>query len=146
MFNFTGGSKRKENQGSSERRLLHVELVEARQLLALVKNGTSDPVVQLALTDLGGREIKKEIFRSKQKSGTLSPSWDEKFTFGRSFGCKSSSHNFFLLHKPYHAPYHPYTILHILSIMYATYYTPCHPYIIMHPYPYPYPYPYSHPC
>lgn len=64
------------------RRLLTVEIVEARNLTAASKNGKSDPFATATLTDLGGREIKKESFTTKNKKDTLAPVWNENFTFG----------------------------------------------------------------
>ena len=67
----------------SSRRLLFVEVVRAENILALNKT-SSDPYLTIALADIGGREIKTESFRTKQKSNTLAPVWNEKFTFGES--------------------------------------------------------------
>jgi hypothetical protein len=83
MFSFTSGTKKGDSGDSSlKRRFLFVEVIEAKQIVALAKN-VSDPLAHIALTDLGGREIKKEVFRSKQKLGTLTPQWNEKFTMGK---------------------------------------------------------------
>lgn len=67
---------------SGNRRLLTVEVIEARNLTAASKNGKSDPAVMVSLTDLGGREIKKETFSTKIKKDTLAPVWNETFIFG----------------------------------------------------------------
>lgn len=64
-------------------RTLQVDVVEARGLLACQKNGTSDPYAVVLLADLSGREVKNETFNTKQKNGTLSPTWNESFTFGK---------------------------------------------------------------
>ena len=64
------------------KRLVKVELLEARNLTAMVKNGTSDTYAKAFLTDFGGREIKKEVFQTKIKAGTLAPQWKETFEFG----------------------------------------------------------------
>ncbi len=69
--------------GGEERRLLTVEIIEARNLLACVKNGKSDPHATLSLTDLGGRAIKSESFVTKSKKDTLAPVFNEKFVFGK---------------------------------------------------------------
>jgi Ca2+-dependent lipid-binding protein len=58
-----------------------VEVVKAENILALAKT-TSDPYLTIALADIGGREIKTESFKTKQKANTLAPQWNEKFVFG----------------------------------------------------------------
>jgi hypothetical protein len=63
-------------------RLLNLEIVEARSLISLNKNGTSDPYITASLLDLGGRQVKGEFFKTTQKSGTLTPVWNDKFSFG----------------------------------------------------------------
>ena len=72
-----------EKVATKERRLLTVEVVEAKGVIASSKAG-SDPYVLCALTDLGGREIKAESFRTKTLNKTVNPKWEEKFTYGRS--------------------------------------------------------------
>lgn len=64
-------------------RMLEVDVIEARNLLAVDKNVSSDPYAVVVLTDLSGRELKTETFNTKQKKGTLSPNWNESFTFGK---------------------------------------------------------------
>lgn len=78
------GSKSSANpiHNKSLPRVLNLEVVEARSLIALNKNGTSDPYVTLSLLDLGGRPVKGESFKTAQKSGTLTPVWNDKFSFG----------------------------------------------------------------
>lgn len=76
MF-FSGG---KQNVDTS-RRLLYVDVIKADNILALNKT-SSDPYIAIALADIGGREIKSESFKTKQKSNTLKPEWNEKFVFG----------------------------------------------------------------
>ena len=71
---------------SNEPRLLHVEVVEARNLIASTKQGDADPNLALYLTDLGQREIKTESFKTKPQSKTLAPKWRENFTFGELIG------------------------------------------------------------
>jgi Ca2+-dependent lipid-binding protein len=83
MFSRLGGSSAKAAVVSdTSPRLLFVELVEAREIMAINKNNTSDPYATLALQDLGGREIKTESFHTKQKNATIMPNWGESFTFG----------------------------------------------------------------
>ncbi len=60
-----------------------MEVIEARNLLAQNKNGTSDPYATVALNDLGGREMKNESFKTKQKNATLAPNWSEKIALGK---------------------------------------------------------------
>ncbi len=78
---------RKKAVVDDSRRLLHVEVIKAENILALAKT-TSDPYLTIALADIGGREIKTESFKTKQKANTLSPQWNEKFVFGKCFSLK----------------------------------------------------------
>ena len=80
MFSLGGSSK--PSPSNSANRLLFVEVVEARGIIAVNKNNTSDPYVVVSLQDLGGRHIKSETFNTKQKNATITPSWGESFTFG----------------------------------------------------------------
>ncbi|RYH28936.1 hypothetical protein EON65_10335 [archaeon] len=64
-----------------QKRLLEVEIIEARDLL-VIKKASADTYVQGCLIDLGGREIKKECFSTKIQKDTTSPQWNEKFLFG----------------------------------------------------------------
>jgi hypothetical protein len=68
------------------RRLLDLEVVEARGVLAKAKNGSSDPFMTVTMTDLGGREIKAETFKTTVKANTIAPQWKEKFQLGTSLG------------------------------------------------------------
>jgi Ca2+-dependent lipid-binding protein len=79
------GTRKKPVDAS--RRLLYVEVVKAENILALAKT-TSDPYLTIALADIGGREIKTESFKTKQKANTLAPQWNEKFVFGNDLTCK----------------------------------------------------------
>lgn len=87
--------------GSSRQRLLNVEVVEAKNLLAVEKKkGSSDPYCICQLTDIGyvaeylyavvttlfrDRPIKSEVFNTQQKRGTLNPAFGEAFTFGKNY-------------------------------------------------------------
>ena len=88
MFGFGGKKKgaaqptRADDGNSNKRRLLDVEIVAARGIIACVKNGSSDPYVSCAMMDLGGREIKAETFKTAKESNTLAPSWEQKFQYG----------------------------------------------------------------
>ena len=64
------------------RRLLLVDIVEAKQLIACEKSGTSDPFVSANLIDLATREIKNEKFKTPHKTRTLNPKWEFRMTFG----------------------------------------------------------------
>lgn len=91
-------SKFKESgkHGVTVRRLLSVEVVEARGLKALNKaklgkiQPSSDPFAVISLKDIGGREIKNETFKVKQVNATLSPVWKESFVFGQQYVLKNS--------------------------------------------------------
>lgn len=74
---------------SSKRRLLTVEVVEARGLKALTKSKstfssapTSNPYGQIGFIDFTGSEIKSETFKIPPKTGTTTPKWSETFVFG----------------------------------------------------------------
>lgn len=89
MFSRFNKSKEKKIEAYSappkaepSRRELYVEVVEARGLMKSNPSGTADAFVTAVMSDLGGREIKTESFKTGQKSGTLAPVWKEKFTFG----------------------------------------------------------------
>jgi hypothetical protein len=87
MFKF---SKSKQQgslaAGSLRLRLLNVEVIEAKNLLAVEKKkGSSDPYCICQLTDIGDRPIKSEVFNTQQKRGTLNPAFGEAFTFGKNY-------------------------------------------------------------
>jgi hypothetical protein len=64
------------------RRYLLVTVVEAKNLFAIEKNGTSSPYVSATLLDIASREIKNEKDKTEYKSRTLNPKWDHRMTFG----------------------------------------------------------------
>ena len=65
------------------RRLLIVDVMEARGLvIGDIKRGTSDSFVECSLLDLGDREIKSETYRTQQIKGTLTPTYDQRYSFG----------------------------------------------------------------
>jgi hypothetical protein len=68
--------------GSQKKRVLNVEVLDAKNLIPSAKNGTSDPYITLALRNFSGTEIKTESFKTTQKTGTISPTFNEKFVFG----------------------------------------------------------------
>ena len=76
---------------NSKRRLLTVEVVEARGLKALSKSKssfsssapTSDPFGQIGFVDMvNRRDIKNETFKLPQKTGTTAPKWNQTVIFG----------------------------------------------------------------
>ena len=76
--------KKSVSTNDNSRRLLTVTVVEAKGLKARNKSPpTSDPFGVINLVDLGGREIKTESNKIKQKSGTTIPKFDETFVFGK---------------------------------------------------------------
>ncbi len=77
------GAGKNPSEAVGDRRVVLVEIVEARNLLAQNKNGTCDPYASVSLLDLGGREIKNETFKTKQKNATLTPNWSEKIALGK---------------------------------------------------------------
>ena len=70
-------------------RLLIVEVLEAKNLIACERSGTSDPYAVCTLLDIAMREVKNEKFKTKAKSKTLNPKWNEKFSFGSSYDLKN---------------------------------------------------------
>eukprot|EP01038_Epipyxis_sp_PR26KG_P004421 gene4421-6250_t len=70
---------------NTTRRLVTVELIEARGIIACVKSGTSDPYAVVGLIDVAGRDIKNESNRSKLIQATLTPQWKETFNYGMSY-------------------------------------------------------------
>lgn len=81
-----------------------VEVLEGRSLLAIMKNGTSDPILKVSLLDIAERPIQGETFSTSQKGSTLCPIWNEKFTFGESYIIEDDSEDlpslqFSLFHK-----------------------------------------------
>jgi len=86
-------TKRMENaenpaNASRERRLLHIEVIEARGILGMIKSRTgdvSDPYATINLVDLADREIKSESFKTNSKSATVTPVWQEVFAFGKNY-------------------------------------------------------------
>lgn len=64
------------------RRLLLVDVMEAKNLIACVNNGTSNPYLSAKLLDLAQRDIKNEKFKSNVIEKSLKPNWNQRFTFG----------------------------------------------------------------
>jgi C2 domain len=85
MLSFGKGSKKPEGgkKGGKElRRLLMVELVEARDLIACSSDATSDPyvIMSIAINDI---DVKDEHTpQSAVKRKTIHPEWNEKYAFG----------------------------------------------------------------
>lgn len=71
-------------------RLLEVRLLEARNVIACDRGGTSDPYVVAALVDIAGREVKGEKQKTEKINKTLNPKWNATLQFGtcrgRGFG------------------------------------------------------------
>jgi hypothetical protein len=106
MFKFTKSKQQGTVAGGVvKQRLLNVEVIEAKNLLAAEKKkGSSDPYCICQLTDIGlvngdikdsalfnnaicdrDRPIKSEVFNTQQKRGTLNPAFGEVFTFGKNY-------------------------------------------------------------
>ena len=65
----------------SAQRVLQIDVLEARGLLACYK-GTSDSYVVVSLTDGTGLELKAETFSTKITEKTLNPQWNHSFFLG----------------------------------------------------------------
>lgn len=68
---------------TAPRRLLTLQVLEAKGIIGCNRNGTSDSYAVCALLDLGEREIKKETFISQPKNGTVTPQYGETFVYGQ---------------------------------------------------------------
>ena len=85
------------------RRVLYVDVVRAKSIIGVNKKaGNSDPYVEVALENIGGREIKNEKFFTKVITKTLAPEWNERLTFGHSYDLNSSGELPTLVVKMYH--------------------------------------------
>lgn len=71
---------------SEEIRLLKVDVLEARDLLASNKDGTSDCYATVGFLDPSGHELKKEKKITKVIQRTVAPSWNESFLLGECSG------------------------------------------------------------
>ncbi len=90
----TSARKRASSSSMSDRRLMSVEIKEAKGLMGVTKVGgnlTSYPYVQLNLLDLGGKNINKESFKTEILQNTIDPVWNEIFTFGKFANLNSTS-------------------------------------------------------
>eukprot|EP00602_Paraphysomonas_sp_CaronLab_P003319 CAMPEP_0185019240 /NCGR_PEP_ID=MMETSP1103-20130426/1865_1 /TAXON_ID=36769 /ORGANISM="Paraphysomonas bandaiensis, Strain Caron Lab Isolate" /LENGTH=1852 /DNA_ID=CAMNT_0027549443 /DNA_START=18 /DNA_END=5573 /DNA_ORIENTATION=+ len=72
-------------------RLLIVDVVAARNLIACERSGTSDPYVSANLLDIANRDIKHEKFKTSSKSKTLNPKWGERLTFGQNYDLNNTA-------------------------------------------------------
>jgi Ca2+-dependent lipid-binding protein len=63
-------------------RLLEVRVLEARNVIACDRGGTSDPYVVLTLVDLAGREVKGEKQKTEKITKTLNPKWNATLVLG----------------------------------------------------------------
>lgn len=63
-------------------RLLEVRVLEARNVIACDRGGTSDPYVVATLVDIAGREVKGEKQKTEKINKTLNPKWNAQLTFG----------------------------------------------------------------
>ncbi len=71
-----------DGRSTAIRRILQLDIVEARGILACQKN-TSDPYVIAVLCEHNGRELTAETFNTKQLKNTLCPKWEETFFIGK---------------------------------------------------------------
>lgn len=70
-------------------RLLEVRVLEARNVIACDRGGTSDPYVVLTLVDIAGREIKGEKQKTEKINKTLNPRWNATLVLGT---CSDRAH------------------------------------------------------
>ncbi|GLD94563.1 hypothetical protein PINS_up003174 [Pythium insidiosum] len=62
--------------------LLHMNVVEARQLIAVDLNGKSDPYCVVTLIGKDGNSIETEAVRTPYITDSLDPVWNQHFTIG----------------------------------------------------------------
>ena len=68
------------------RRVLYVDVCRAKNIVGVNKRaGNSDVYSVACLEGIGGREIKKEKFKTKTIVKTLAPEWNDRFTFGQEY-------------------------------------------------------------
>ena len=78
----TLGLKKKYPE-KTDKRLLMVNILEAKDLLGVADRGRScDSCVKIELKDLGGRTVDKEADGTVVKRGTRNPAWNEEFQIG----------------------------------------------------------------
>ena len=79
----TLGLKKKYPE-KTDKRLLMVNILEAKDLLGVADRGRScDSCVKIELKDLGGRTVDKEADGTVVKRGTRNPAWNEEFQIGK---------------------------------------------------------------
>lgn len=66
-----------------DKRLVIVNVIEARGILAVDKKGTSDSYLVCNLLDLGDREVKTEKCITQPIKGTVNPVYNQTFSFGK---------------------------------------------------------------
>ncbi|KAJ0403868.1 hypothetical protein P43SY_004841 [Pythium insidiosum] len=69
--------------------LLHMNVVEARQLIAVDINGKSDPYCVVTLIGKDGQSIETEAVRTPYITDSLDPVWNQHFTIGNAVDLRS---------------------------------------------------------
>lgn len=69
---------------SSQQRLLIIEIIAARNLIACErKQGSSNPYVTVSLLDIANRPIKNEKQTGTPRMKTLNPRFEQRITLGK---------------------------------------------------------------
>jgi Ca2+-dependent lipid-binding protein len=71
---------------------IYLNIVEARGILAVDRNGLSDPFVVVTLVDSKGNPILAGgTFKTKTIKKTLTPKWEEEFLLGEHFDLRNAT-------------------------------------------------------
>lgn len=68
---------------SQDKRLLIVNVIEARNIIGADRKGLSDAYVACCLVDLSDREVRAEKFVTQPVKGTVNPTFGQTFSFGK---------------------------------------------------------------
>lgn len=104
MLSFGKGAKKPAKPPAKKelKRLLLVTLVEARDLVAVNDDATSDPyvVLSIAINDVDLKDEQRPISAIKKKS--IHPEWNESYTFGQDCNMRTESDSYTLVLRVFH--------------------------------------------